>query len=151
MKIHFLGAARTVTGSQILIEVNGSKILLECGLFQGKRADTYQFNQNFLFSPKEVDTMLLSHAHIDHSGNIPNLVKQGYANRIYATSATVSLAEIMLRDSGHIQESDVQYVNKKRARRGEPPVEPLYTYADAEIACELFTPKEYNQTFELIN
>ena len=151
MKIHFLGAARTVTGSQILIEVNGSKILLECGLFQGKRADTYQFNQNFLFSPIEVDAMLLSHAHIDHSGNIPNLVKQGYANRIYATSATVSLAEIMLRDSGHIQESDVQYVNKKRARRGEPPVEPLYTYADAEIACELFTPKEYNQTFELIN
>ncbi len=151
MKIHFLGAARTVTGSQVLIEVNGSKILLECGLFQGKRADTYQFNQNFLFSPKDIDAMLLSHAHIDHSGNIPNLVKQGYANRIYATSATVSLAEIMLRDSGHIQESDVQYVNKKRARRGEPPVEPLYTYEDAEIACELFTPVEYNHTFELIN
>jgi metallo-beta-lactamase family protein len=149
MKIHFLGAARTVTGSQILIEVNGSKILLECGLFQGKRADTYQFNQSFQFSPKEIDALLLSHAHIDHSGNIPNLVKQGYSNRIFATSATVSLAEIMLRDSGYIQESDVQYVNKKRARRGEPPVDPLYTYEDAEIACDLFTPVEYNQTFEV--
>ncbi|PKO11232.1 MAG: MBL fold metallo-hydrolase [Chloroflexi bacterium HGW-Chloroflexi-2] len=149
MKIHFLGAARTVTGSQILIEVNGSKILLECGLFQGKRADMYQFNQSFQFSPKEIDALLLSHAHIDHSGNIPNLVKQGYSNRIFATSATVSLAEIMLRDSGYIQESDVQYVNKKRARRGEPPVDPLYTYEDAKIACDLFTPVEYNQTFEV--
>ncbi len=149
MKIHFLGAARTVTGSQILIEVNGSKILMECGFFQGKRADTYHFNQNFQFSPKDIDAVLLSHAHIDHSGNIPNLVKQGFSNRIYATSATVSLAEIMLRDSGHIQESDVQYVNKKRARRGETPVEPLYTYEDAEIACELFTPVEYNQTIEV--
>ncbi|MBW6474491.1 MAG: MBL fold metallo-hydrolase [Anaerolineaceae bacterium] len=149
MKIHFLGAARTVTGSQILTEVNGAKILLECGLFQGKRADTYQFNQTFQFSPKEIDALLLSHAHIDHSGNIPNLVKQGFSNRIFATSATVSLAEIMLRDSGYIQESDVQYVNKKRARRGEPPVDPLYTYEDAEIACNLFTPLEYNQTFEV--
>ncbi len=149
MKIYFLGAARTVTGSQILIEVNGAKILLECGLFQGKRADTYQFNQSFQFSPKEIDALLLSHAHIDHSGNIPNLVKQGYSNRIFATSATVSLAEIMLRDSGHIQESDVQYVNKKRARRGEPPIDPLYTYEDAEIACDLFNPVEYNQPFEV--
>jgi metallo-beta-lactamase family protein len=150
MKIQFLGAARTVTGSQILMEVNGAKILLECGLFQGKRADTYQFNQSFQFSPKEIDALLLSHAHIDHSGNIPNLVKQGYSNRIFATSATVSLAEIMLRDSGYIQESDIQYVNKKRARRGEPPVEPLYTYEDAEIACDLFTPVEYNHTFEVV-
>lgn len=149
MKIHFLGAARTVTGSQYLIEVNESKILLECGLFQGKRADTYQFNQSFQFSPKDIDVMLLSHAHIDHSGNIPNLVKQGYSNRIYATSATVSLAQIMQRDGGHIQESDVQYVNKKRARRGEPPLEPLYTIEDAEIACQLFTPIEYNQTIEI--
>ncbi|PKO07322.1 MAG: MBL fold metallo-hydrolase [Chloroflexi bacterium HGW-Chloroflexi-3] len=149
MKIHFLGAARTVTGSQILIDVNGAKILLDCGLFQGKRADTYQFNQTFQFSPKEIDALLLSHAHIDHSGNIPNLVKQGYSNRIFATSATVSLAEIMLRDSGYIQESDVQYVNKKRARRGEPPLDPLYTYEDAEIACDLFTSVEYNQTFEV--
>lgn len=149
MKIHFYGAARTVTGSQFLIEVNGSRILLECGLFQGKRADTYHFNQNFMFDPKTVDALLLSHAHIDHSGNIPNLVKQGYSNHIYATEATVSLAEIMLRDSGYIQESDIQYVNKKRARRGEPPMEPLYTYEDAEMACDLLRPVKYNQQIEV--
>lgn len=149
MKIHFYGAARTVTGSQFLIEVNGSRILLECGLFQGKRADTYHFNQNFMFDPKTVDALLLSHAHIDHSGNIPNLVKQGYSNHIYATEATVSLAEIMLRDSGYIQESDIQYVNKKRARRGEPPMEPLYTYEDAEMACDLLKPVKYNQQIEV--
>jgi metallo-beta-lactamase family protein len=149
MKIHFYGAARTVTGSQILLEVNGAKILLECGLFQGKRADTYHFNQNFMFDPKSVDVLLLSHAHIDHSGNIPNLVKQGFSNNIYATEATVSLAEIMLRDSGYIQESDIQYVNKKRARRGEPPMEPLYTYEDAELACDLFRPIKYDQKFQV--
>lgn len=149
MKIHFNGAARTVTGSQILIEVNNSRILLECGLFQGKRADTYHFNQNFMFDPKSIDVLLLSHAHIDHSGNIPNLVKQGYSNHIYATEATVSLAEIMLRDSGYIQESDIQYVNKKRARRGEPPMEPLYTYEDAEKACDLLRPVKYNQQIEV--
>lgn len=149
MKIHFYGAARTVTGSQMLLEVNGSRILLECGLYQGKRSETYQFNQNFMFNPKSVDALLLSHAHIDHSGNIPNLVKQGFSNPIYATEATVSLAEIMLRDSGYIQEYDIQYVNKKRARRGEPPLEPLYTYRDAEIACDLLRPIKYNQTFEV--
>jgi len=149
MKIHFNGAARTVTGSQILIEVNNSRILLECGLFQGKRADTYHFNQNFMFDPKSIDVLLLSHAHIDHSGNIPNLVKQGYSNHIYATEATVSLSEIMLRDSGYIQESDIQYVNKKRARRGEPPMEPLYTYEDAEKACDLLRPVKYNQQIEV--
>jgi metallo-beta-lactamase family protein len=149
MKIHFYGAARTVTGSQILIEVNGSRILLECGIFQGKRSDTYHFNQNFMYDPKTIDVLLLSHAHIDHSGNIPNLVKQGYSNHIYATEATVSLAEIMLRDSGHIQESDIQYVNKKRARRGEPPVEPLYTYEDAEMACDLLRPVKYDQQIDV--
>ena len=149
MKIHFFGAARTVTGSQILIEVNGSRILVDCGLYQGKRSDTYHFNQNFLFNPKSIDTMLLTHAHIDHSGNIPNLVKQGFSNSIFATEPTVSLCEIMLRDSGHIQEYDVEYVNKKRARRGEPPIEPLYTYKDAEIACDLFQPIRYNQPIEV--
>lgn len=149
MKIHFFGAARTVTGTQILIEANGSKILLDCGLFQGKRADTYHVNQHFMFNPKKVDVLLLSHAHIDHSGNIPNLVKQEFSNHIYATEATVSLAEIMLRDSGHIQEADIHYVNKKRARRGEPPVEPLYTIEDADLACDLLRPVKYNQKFEV--
>ena len=151
MRINFLGAAKTVTGSQTVLEVNNSRIMIDCGLFQGKRSETYQFNQSFKFSPDQIDVLLLTHAHIDHSGNIPNFVKQGYSNKIIATDATVSLAEIMLRDSGHIQEADVQYVNKKRARRGEPPVEPLYTIEDAELACQLFTPIKYNQTIDVVD
>lgn len=148
MKIHFNGAAQTVTGSQFLLEINGARLLLECGLYQGKRSDFYKFNQTFSFDPKTIDAVLLSHAHIDHSGNLPNLVKQGFSNPIYATAATKSLAEVMLRDSGHIQEADVEYVNKKRKRRGEPPVEPLYTITDAEEACDLFQPIQYEQSFE---
>lgn len=149
MKIHFFGAAKTVTGSQFVLEVNGSKILLECGLYQGRRADTYFVNLNLPFEPAQIDAFLLSHAHIDHSGNIPNLVKQGYDKRIFATAATVSLAEIMLLDSAYIQEYDIVYVNKKRNRRGEPPLEPLYTIPDAEQALQLFTPIQYNQSFEV--
>jgi metallo-beta-lactamase family protein len=148
MKISFVGAAQTVTGSQILVEANGSKILLECGLYQGKRSDFYRINQSFPFNASEVDALLLSHAHIDHCGNIPNLVKQGFEKKIYATEATVSLADIMLRDSAYIQESDVEYTNKKRARRGEAPIKPLYTINDAERACQKFIPKSYNQIFE---
>ena len=101
-------------------------------MFQGHRADTYRRNLHFPYDPQSVDAVILSHAHIDHSGNLPNLVKQGYTGPIYATPATADLADIMLRDSGHIQEADAEFVNKKRARRGEPPVEPLYTIADAE-------------------
>lgn len=148
MKIHFNGAARTVTGSQFLLEVNGSRILLECGLFQGKRQDSYEQNQNFRFDAASLDAVILSHAHIDHSGNLPNLVKSGYDKNIYATPATAALCDIMLRDSGHIQESDAQYVNKKKARRGEPPVEPLYTQEDAAQAIEFFHPVKYDTPFE---
>jgi len=122
MKIRFHGAARTVTGSQHLLEVNGSRILLECGLFQGKRQDTYERNRNFPFDPAKIDAVLLSHAHIDHSGNLPNLVKRGYAGKITATRATTHLVKLMLRDSGHIQEMDIAYVNKKRARKSLPPM-----------------------------
>ena len=148
MKIHFNGAAKTVTGSQILIEVNNSKILLECGLYQGKRSDFYEFNRNFNFDPREITALLLSHAHIDHSGNIPNLVKQGFRGKIYATEATCSLAEIMLQDSGHIQESDILYVNKKRKRRGESPMDPLYTLNDALDSLQYLAPVKYNQKFK---
>ncbi len=147
MKIYFNGAARTVTGSQHLLEVNGRKLLLDCGLFQGKRADTYENNQHFSFDPADLDAVLLSHAHIDHSGNLPNLVKNGFTGPIYATPPTATLGEIMLMDSAHIHEYDAEYVNKKRARRGEPPVEPLYTKADAARAIEQYYPVRYNESF----
>jgi len=150
MKIHFHGAARTVTGSQYLLEINGSRLLLECGLFQGKRADTYDKNRNFKFNPLEIDAVILSHAHIDHSGNLPNLVKAGYNGWIYATPPTVELAKTMLLDSGHIQEADIQFVNKHRARHGEAPLEPLYSFRDAEAVGQYFKPVHYEQEFSPI-
>ncbi|MFH0878185.1 MAG: MBL fold metallo-hydrolase, partial [Lentisphaerota bacterium] len=148
MRITFNGAARTVTGSQYLLEAIGSKVLLECGLFQGHRADTYVRNRSFSFNPAGLSAVLLSHAHIDHSGNLPNLVKQGYEGPIYATRATVSLAEIMLLDSGHIQEADVEFINKRRLKRGEPLAEPLYTEEDAARVAPLLRPVDYNKPFE---
>ncbi|OJX41189.1 MAG: MBL fold metallo-hydrolase [Chloroflexi bacterium 44-23] len=148
MKIHFNGAAQTVTGTQFHIEANGANILLDCGLYQGKRSDFYAYNQVFNFDPRKMDALLLSHAHIDHSGNIPNLVKQGFNNPIYATRATCELADVMLRDSAHIQESDIAYVNKKRARKGQSRLEPLYTAPDAIQATHLFQPQEYGQSFQ---
>lgn len=148
MRIHFNGAARTVTGSQHLIEINGSRLLLECGLYQGRRAESYARNTRFQFDPRTVDALILSHSHIDHSGNIPNLVKQGFNGPIYLTAAAADLTDVMLRDSGHIQESDAAYVNQKLRARGEPPIEPLYTQADAAQASEKFTPKQYDEEFE---
>lgn len=148
MKIKFNGAAQTVTGSQHLIEINGYSLLLECGLFQGRRSEAYEQNRNFKFDPKKIQAVILSHAHIDHSGNLPNLVLSGYEGPIYTTTATSRLGEVMLADSGHIQEEDVQYVNKKRARRGESPVKPLYTQQDAERAVRQFYPVRYEDPFE---
>lgn len=148
MKIRFHGAAQTVTGSQHLLEVNGSRILLDCGLFQGRRSETYERNRNHPFDPSNIDAVILSHAHIDHSGNLPHLVKHNFGGPIFATKATVDLADIMLRDSGHIQESDAMFVNKKRAKRGEAPIEPLYTIEDAEQVSSHFRPMEYEQAFE---
>jgi metallo-beta-lactamase family protein len=150
MKIRFLGAAQTVTGSQHLLEINGSTLLLECGLFQGRRADTYVRNQTFSFNPRRLDAVILSHAHIDHSGNLPNLVKHGYNGLIYATPATADLTDLMVRDSAHIQEDDAAYINKKRARRGEPPIEPLYTTPDAEAVAEQLERVPYLEPFEPI-
>ena len=147
MKISFNGAARTVTGSQHLLEVNGYKLLLDCGLYQGRRADSYQRNQHFAFDPRSIDAVLLSHAHIDHSGNLPNLVKNGFSGPIYATPPTATLGEVMLMDSAHIHEADAEYVNKKRSRRGEPSVEPLYTQQDAAEAIDLYYPVKYEQSF----
>ena len=147
MKLTFEGAAKTVTGSKFLLEVNNSRLLIDCGLFQGKRADTYDRNLNFNFDPKTIDAVLLTHAHIDHSGNLPNLVKMGFSGPIYATPPTVTLGNIMLQDSAHIQEADIDYVNKKRRRRGEVAMEPLYTKADALQAIEQYYPVNYDQPF----
>lgn len=150
MRINFHGAARTVTGSQHLLEINGHRLLLDCGLYQGRRSETYARNLNFAHDPRKVDAVILSHAHIDHAGNLPNLVKNGYKGPIYATRATVDLAAIMLADSGRIQESDAEFVNRKHAKRGEEPIEPLYTEADARRAADLFRGVDYNQPFEPI-
>jgi len=147
MKITFLGAAQTVTGSQFLVEVNRARLLVDCGLYQGKRDESYTRNRTFQFDPVQVDATILTHAHIDHSGNLPNLVKNGFRGEIYGTPATCDLADIMLRDSGRIQEADVEFVNKKRARRGEPPVEPLYTEEDAIRVAGQLRSKVYGEAF----
>jgi metallo-beta-lactamase family protein len=150
MKITFCGAAQTVTGSQHLITLNGFKILLDCGFYQGKREETWTRNRHFPFSPGDIDAMVLSHAHIDHSGNIPNLVKQGFRNKIVCTPATADLCGAMLPDSGHIQEEDVEYVNRQRRKRGEPPFKPIYTQEDAVASLKHFTGLEYEQPYQLL-
>ncbi len=149
MHLQFWGAARTVTGSMHLLEVRGRRILLDCGLFQGKRQEAFQRNREFPFDVRSVDALVLSHAHIDHSGNIPSLVKQGYQGPIYATPATYDLCGAMLRDSAHIQAADAAYVNKKRARRGEPPVEPLYDLGDAVASLHHFVAVAYHRPVEI--
>lgn len=148
MKLTFHGAAQTVTGSRHLLDINGHRLLLDCGLYQGRRKDFYARNLEFPFDPGSVNSVILSHAHIDHSGNLPNFVKQGYEGPIVATNATVHLTDIMTRDSGHIQESDAEFVNRKRARKGEPPIEPLYTVEDAVIAAQQLVHQAYDVPFE---
>ncbi len=147
LKISFHGAAQTVTGSMHLIQVNGANLLLDCGLYQGPRRETYARNQHFAFDPRQIDAVILSHAHIDHCGNLPHLVKHGYHGPIYCTPATALLADIMLRDSGYIQEADAAFVNKRRAERGEPPIEPLYTQEDAAQVQPLLQAIPYDQPF----
>lgn len=148
MKIQFLGAARTVTGSKhLIITDDGKKILLDCGFFQGKGSETDGMNREFNFDPAEIDYLILSHAHIDHSGNIPNLVKQGFKGPIVCTNATVDLCKIMLLDSAHIQENDVKYVNKRRIKRGEEPFKPIYKVTDVEKCLPLFVGVNYNTPY----
>jgi len=145
MKIQFLGATRTVTGSMHLLTVNGSRILLDCGMYQGRREESFERNRNLPFDPITTDAMILSHAHIDHSGNIPTLVKKGFRGNIYTTPASRDLCAAMLRDAGGIQEQDILYVNKKRAKKGEPPLEPLYTVADATASLRNFVGVGYDR------
>ena len=147
MKIQFLGAARTVTGSMHLLTINGHRILLDCGLYQGRRQESLERNRRLPFNPKDIDAMILSHAHIDHSGNIPTLVKHGYQGNIYASFATRDLCSAMLRDAAYIQEHDVRYLNKKRARTGELPLEPLYKVADAVTSLQHFVDIGYGRPF----
>lgn len=147
MQIQFIGAARTVTGSQHLLSINSKKILLDCGLFQGKRKDAFEKNKDFKFDPNEIDALLLSHAHIDHSGNIPHLVKDGFTGPIYATSATIDLCKIMLEDSAYLQQRDIEWLNKKKKKR--IPEEPLYSIEDVEDAIQKFVPVEYNSATEI--
>jgi len=149
MQLQFCGGAQTVTGSQILITVNGKKVLFECGLFQGRREESYQRNLNFLFDPTELDAVILSHAHIDHSGNLPNLVKKGFSGSIYATPATIDLCKFMLRDSAYLQEKDLEWVNKIKRRSHQPEIEPLYSIRDVEATLDLFVPIDYDKPFTI--
>lgn len=145
MRIHFLGATRTTTGSMYLIEVNQHRLLLECGLFQGKRSESIERNRLLPFEASKIDAAILSHAHIDHCGNLPNLCRQGFSGNIYCTFATRDLASIMLEDSAEIQRADAEYVSTKRAKQKLPPVEPLYTAIDAEKAVRQFVAVNYNR------
>ncbi len=150
MKIKFIGAAREVTGSKSLITLdNGKKILLDCGMFQGKGQETDAMNRDLGFEPRELDHIILSHAHIDHSGLIPYVYKLGFRGSVVCTNATRDLCAIMLADSGHIQESDTQMHNKKRARQGLEPVEPIYKKEDAVNCMELFIGTAQNRKFYL--
>ena len=145
MQIQFCGGARTVTGSQHLIRANGATILLECGLYQGRRSESYEKNRSFLYDPAEIDAVLLSHAHIDHSGNIPTLMRNGYEGPVYATAPTADLCQIMLRDSAYLQERDVEFANKISRRRNRAEVEPLYSIKDAEDAMTAFIGIQLNR------
>lgn len=150
MKIKFLGAAREVTGSKHLITTAGGKhILLDCGMFQGKGLETQGMNKALDFDPAEIDHIILTHAHIDHSGVIPYLYKQGFRGSVVCTHATRDLCTIMLPDSGFIQESDTERFNRKRAKQGLPPVEPLYTRDEAVKCMELFIGIPYNRKLQI--
>lgn len=149
MKITFLGATRTVTGSNFLVEAAGKKFLIDCGMWQGSNELELQNAEDFEFNPQDIDFMLLTHAHIDHSGRIPKLYKEGYRNPIYAHKATCDLCTLMLPDSGHIQEMEIEWKNKKRKRRGELELPPLYTAEEALRTMEVFEPVQYDEMVEV--
>ncbi|MCX7875872.1 MAG: MBL fold metallo-hydrolase [Melioribacteraceae bacterium] len=150
MQIQFIGAAQTVTGSMHLIRTSESNFLLDCGIFQGKRKEAFEINRTFsYFNPKEIDFVILSHAHIDHSGNLPTLVKNGFEGNIYSTFATRDLCTIMLQDSAHIQEKDVEFVNKRRKKHGKNLFEPLYVIDDALNTLKRFIAINYHFEFKI--
>ena len=149
MKITFYGAAQTTTGSMHLVEANGKKILLDCGLFQGRRKEAFEKNRNLPVDASKIDYVILSHAHIDHSGNLPQLVRQGFRGRVFARQSTVELCNVMLRDSCFLQKRDLEYVNKKRRRDGKKLFEPLYDERDVDMLMQLFTPVHMHQPREI--
>lgn len=149
MKIKFCGATTGVTGSCHLLSTDKHRVLLDCGQFQGGKAQDKLNYDEFPFDPKDVECLILSHAHIDHCGRIPLLVKRGFTGKIYCTKATADLLPIMLKDSGYIHEKEAEWVNKKRQRKGQPPVQPLYTVADAEESLKYITPVIYGQRIEI--
>lgn len=149
MKVTFCGATKTVTGSNFLVEGAGKKFLVDCGLYQGGAKDEIKNEEPFPYDINEIDFMLLTHAHIDHSGRIPKLYKEGYRNPIYATNATCDLCAIMLPDSGHIQETETEWKNRKRIRRGEEELVPIYDAETAAKSLELFKGEPYDQIIEL--
>jgi metallo-beta-lactamase family protein len=147
IKIKFLGGARTVTGSSHLISAAKTEVLLDAGLFQGRRDEFYKINTTFDYNPRAINALVLSHAHIDHCGNIPSLIKKGLRCKVYTTPATKDLAALMLKDSGKIQEEDIKYLNKINRRIGLPKRDPLYTKKEASRATKIFRPISYNQKF----
>ena len=147
MKITFLGAVRGVTGSMHLLSVNGDHILIDCGLFQGRRAESNRRNRQLPVSVDGIDRVVLGHAHIDHSGNIPSLVKNGYSKSIYSTFATRDLCAVMLADSAYIQQKDAEYLNRKKKLKGKDRIEPLYSAEEAESAIQLFRGVSYHKPF----
>lgn len=149
MKITFLGATKTVTGSNFLVEAAGKKFLVDCGMYQGAAQDEWENSSPFAFDVNELDFMLLTHAHIDHSGRIPKLYNEGFRKPIYATKATCDLCSIMLPDSGHIQEMEIEWKNKKRVRKGLDPIPPLYTAEEAIKSLEVFCPVKYDDIIDI--
>src|SRR5688572_8588578 len=139
MQISFFGAAKTVTGSKHLLTLdNGKRILLDCGLYQGMGKESEELNRHFGFDPHLVDIVILSHAHIDHSGMLPKLVKDGFKGKIYCTEATYEICEILLKDSAKIQEDDVKHINKKRTSKGKKKIEPIYDSEDVAPCLDRF-------------
>lgn len=150
MKIKFIGATESVTGSKhLLITQNGCQVLLDCGLYQGMGKDTDEMNQHLGVDPTKIEAVLLSHGHIDHCGNLPNLVNQGFSGHIYCTPATYDVCSILLVDSAHIHESDVRFINKRRAKKGLREIKPLYTVHDAEKCLKQFKKIPFDTDFHL--
>lgn len=149
MKITFCGASKTVTGSNYLIEAEDKKLLLDCGMFQGSAREEQMNFESFIYNPKDIDYLILSHAHIDHSGRIPKLIREGFNGKIYTTHATYDLCEIMLMDSANIGMQDAEWENRKRVRKGLTPIEPLYNTNDVKESLKLFKPVYYNQEIKI--